>query len=221
LIAAAGSGRRLGAGEAKAWLPLAGRPMVGWSVEAFRGAERIGPIVVAAPPGEGSEVRGQKAEALGSGVEVIPGGASRSESVALAMERVETEVVVVHDAARPLVTPELIDAVLAGLVADPGLDGLVAAAPVSDTIKRVDERRVVVETPDRSSLWAVQTPQAFRTDALRHALEGGELETATDDAILIERAGGTVGVHPAPAENLKVTTALDLRVAEMLLAARG
>ena len=188
--------------------------MLEWSLKAFREARLVGAVVVAAPAEESGSLDPEP------GVELVAGGATRSESVAAAMERVDSELVVVHDAARPLVGPELIDAVVEGLWVRPDLDGLIAAAPVTDTIKRADSDLAVVETPERDGLWAVQTPQAFRSDVLRRALEGGELETATDDATLIERAGGRVGVHPAPAENLKVTTPLDLRVAEMLLAGR-
>ncbi|MFN8159879.1 MAG: 2-C-methyl-D-erythritol 4-phosphate cytidylyltransferase [Solirubrobacterales bacterium] len=226
MIAAAGSGQRLGAGGAKAFVELAGRPMVEWSLKAFAAAQRVGKIVVAIPPGAGepggalAPGAGEPGGALAPGaVEFVEGGESRSDSVTRALERVQTEIVVIHDAARPLVTAELIDGVIAALEARGDLDGLVAAAPVTDTVKRVDERLTVVETPERSSLWAVQTPQAFRTEALRRAHAAGDLAAATDDASLVE-AGGTVAVHPAPPGNLKVTTPLDLRVAEMLLAER-
>src|SRR5204862_2836497 len=123
----------------------------------------------------------------------VAGGASRSESVAAALEKVGTECVVVHDAARPLVTAGLIDAVLEDLVADPDAGAVVAAAPVTDTIKQVARGMEVDRTLDRSSLWAAQTPQAFRTEALREAIAGTELlAQATDDAMLVERIGGKV-----------------------------
>lgn len=160
----------------------------------------------------------------GEGVVAVAGGASRSESVAAAMERVGGELVVVHDAARPLVTAELIDAVVAALEADPGCAGVVAAARVPDTIKEVltGRGRRVERTLDRSSLWAAQTPQAFRAAALREALAATSLlAQATDDAMLVERLGGKVLLHEAPAANLKVTTPLDLRLAELLLGERG
>jgi 2-C-methyl-D-erythritol 4-phosphate cytidylyltransferase len=130
--------------------------------------------------------------------------------------------VVVHDAARPLLTTELVAATIAALVSDDGADAAIAAAPVTDTVKRADREGAVVETMDRASLWSVQTPQVFRRAALEEALAVGEeeLARATDDAWLVERRGGRVLVVPAPRENLKVTTALDLRVAELLLADR-
>jgi 2-C-methyl-D-erythritol 4-phosphate cytidylyltransferase len=131
--------------------------------------------------------------------------------------------VVVHDAARPLVTSELTERVIAALVADPDADAAIAAAPVTDTVKRVDDGGRVSETLDRSELWAVQTPQVFRRSALERALDvsAAELARATDDAWLVERAGGKVIVVRASDENLKVTIPFDLRVAELLLAMRG
>jgi 2-C-methyl-D-erythritol 4-phosphate cytidylyltransferase len=152
---------------------------------------------------------------------VVAGGETRSQSVAAGLETVDADVVVVHDAARPLVTAELVDAVLADLLDDADCAAVVAAAPVTDTIKQVARGREVDRTLDRSSLWAAQTPQAFRAEVLREALASTELlAQATDDAMLVERIGGKVLLHEAPAENLKVTTPLDLRVAELLLSER-
>jgi 2-C-methyl-D-erythritol 4-phosphate cytidylyltransferase len=170
--------------------------------------------VVAVPPGA-------EAEAQRDGVRVVAGGASRSESVAAAFAELDAEVVVVHDAARPLVTAGLVDAVIAELLEDDECGAVVAAAPVTDTIKEVVRGKEVGRTLDRSSLWAAQTPQAFRTEALREALASTALlAQATDDAMLVERIGGRVMLHEAPAENIKVTTPLDLRVAELLVAER-
>ena len=148
----------------------------------------------------------------------VRGGACRSESVRLALaEAPEATVAVVHDAARPLVTPELVRRCIESL---DGWDGVVAAAPVIDTVKEAAPDGAVVRTLDRAWLWAIQTPQVFRADVLRRALDvdAAVLSAATDDASLVEAAGGRVRVVEAPRENLKVTTALDLRVAEMLLA---
>jgi 2-C-methyl-D-erythritol 4-phosphate cytidylyltransferase len=215
VIAAAGSGERLGAGGPKAMVELAGRPMLDWSLEAFRGAESVGEIVVAAPPGEENAIAGQ-------GVVAVGGGEHRSESVARALELCGGEIVVVHDAARPLVTTGLIDAVVGELAGEDEATGVIAAAPVTDTIKQAGDDRQVERTLDRSGLWAVQTPQAFRAEALRDALSDPDsLPHATDDAMLVERRGGRVLIHPAPAENIKVTTQLDLRVAELLLRERS
>ena len=151
----------------------------------------------------------------------VPGGAERSHSVLAALHAAPAgDVVVVHDAARPLVTPELIEECL-DVLASEGCDGAIAAAPLADTIKEA-EGEVVVRTLDRSRLWAVQTPQVFRRDALLHALTNapGGLDAATDDASLVEAAGGTVRLVPAPRWNLKVTTREDLALADLLLRAR-
>jgi 2-C-methyl-D-erythritol 4-phosphate cytidylyltransferase len=246
VIAAAGSGERLGAGGPKAFVPLAGRPLVEWSIAAFRAAAGVRSILVACPPGHVHDLGGHD---LG----VVDGGATRAESVANALQAVDSELVAIHDAARPLVTPELVEGVVAALVGDPEADGAIAAVPVTDTIKRAGDERpwesiadrgstdpaagtrstlsppegpnadlVIEETVDRGRLWAAQTPQVFRTGALREALAAypDDVPAATDEAMLIEAAGRRVLIHPASAENLKVTTPLDLRVAELLLAER-
>lgn len=233
-MAAAGSGKRLGAGGPKAFARLAGRPMVEWSIAALRAAAGVRSIVVACPPGHVHDLGGRD---LG----VVEGGATRSQSVANAIDAVGTDLVAIHDAARPLLTPQLVEGVIATLVADPQADGAIAAAPIVDTVKRAasasaeassrDSRlhgppnpSIEVETTvDRRQLWAAQTPQAFRAEALRAALAGdpGTIEAATDEAMLVEAAGGRVLIYPAPPENLKVTTPADLKLAELLLAERS
>jgi 2-C-methyl-D-erythritol 4-phosphate cytidylyltransferase len=215
-------------------VPLAGRPMVEWSIAAMRAAAGVRSIVVACPPGHVHHLGGRD---LG----VVDGGATRAQSVANALAAVGTELVAIHDAARPLVTPELVEGTIATLVADPEADGAIAAVPVTDTIKRVgpgdpsprilddcapyggaNAPNVVAGTVDRGQLWAAQTPQVFRVEALRRALaaDPAQVEAATDEAMLVEAVGGRVLIHPAQAENLKVTTPLDLRLAEQLLAER-
>lgn len=202
--------------------------MVEWSIAAFRACERVRSIVVAAPPDHGGDFGGHD-------LAVVSGGATRAQSVANALEAVGTEYVAVHDAARPLLTPELVEALVADLDAAREAAGVIAAVPVTDTIKRAGEskrqksppegenRHLAVEaTEDRSRLWRAQTPQVFRTNALREALAAAERpEEATDEAMLVEWNGGTVLIHPVAEQNLKVTTPLDLRVAELLLAERG
>jgi 2-C-methyl-D-erythritol 4-phosphate cytidylyltransferase len=205
VIAAAGSGQRLGAVGPKALVEVAGRPLWEWSAIALRGASSVGELIVAAPPGVEFP-----------GVRTIPGGETRAESVAAAVAAVGSELVVVHDAARPLLTAELVDRVVRRL-ADSDADGVIAAAPVADTLKEEGAGGAVARTVDRRALWAAQTPQAFRTEALRAAQVAGELTAATDEAWLIERAGGTVLLEQATEPNLKVTTAADLGVAVALL----
>jgi len=204
--------------------------MVEWSVAAMRAAASVRSIVVACPPGHVHDLGGQD---LG----VVDGGASRAESVANALAAVGTELVAIHDAARPLVTPQLVEAVVGALAADPAADAAIAAVPLTDTVKRsaterprpasgpylgADASFVIESTVDRGRLWAAQTPQVFRTEALREAVEAypDDAAPATDEAMLIEAAGGRVLIRPASPENLKVTTSFDLRLAELLLADR-
>jgi 2-C-methyl-D-erythritol 4-phosphate cytidylyltransferase len=219
VIAAAGSGQRLGAGGPKALVGCGGRPLIGWSLAAFAAAAAIDEVVIAAPPGFEDEV----GELAGEGVVVVAGGETRAESVSLAVESANGGVVAIHDAARPLVTAELIDRLVERLDGS-GAEGVIAAAPVADTLKSAGEGGSVQRTVDRSGLWGAQTPQVFRADALRAAQEAaraaGELDAATDEAWLIERAGGTVLLEATGAPNLKVTEAADLAVAEALLAHR-
>ena len=202
IIPAGGSGERLGADRPKAFVVCAGRPLVDWSIEVLGAV--CDRVVVAGPAGH-----------LREGW--VEGGPSRSASVRNALAAApEASRVVVHDAARPLVTEELVRECLGALL---GVDGVVAGAPVSDTIKEAYPDGTVVRTLDRSSLWAVQTPQVFRADTLRRALDVDDelLAAATDDASLVEAAGGTVRVVEALPENLKVTTAADLARAEAAL----
>jgi 2-C-methyl-D-erythritol 4-phosphate cytidylyltransferase len=183
--------------------------MVEWSVEALRAVPAIAHVVVALPPGVEPP----------AGTTGVPGGEERSHSVRAALHHtLAGDPVVVHDAARPLVTPEIVRACLDGLA---DADAAIAAAPVADTIKEGEGGRVV-RTLDRSRLWAIQTPQAFRRAALERALDVDDaiLASATDDASLVEAMGGTVRLVESPRENLKVTTPVDLLVAEALLAAR-
>jgi len=212
LVVAAGQGERLGSGGPKAFVPLNGRPMLEWSVAALRSTPGIEQIVVALPAGWTTP----------DGCIGVTGGATRNDSVraALAVADPAGDPVLIHDAARPLATRQLIEDVLAALG---GVDAAIAAAPIADTTKECDEDLLVVRTLDRSHLWAVQTPQVFTRDALERAFSIGapeELLRATDEALLVERYGGTVRVVPGPPENLKVTTPVDLRLAELLLAQR-
>jgi len=216
LLVAAGSGERLGAGRPKAFVVLAGRPLAAWSLEAIAAAG-VPRAVVAVPPGHGAAAE----EALGRdfplGLAFVEGGATRSESVRNALAAAgDAEAVVVHDAARPLAEPDLFRRTLAALA---DADAAIAAARVTDTIKEAGPDRLVVRTHDRSRLWAIQTPQAFRAAVLRRALDvpPDVLARATDDAWLVERAGGSVRVVESPPANFKVTTPHDLAVAESLL----
>ena len=195
IVPAGGSGERLGADRPKAFVVCAGRPLIDWSLEVLQSiCDRV---VVAAPP-----------DWLREGW--VEAGPSRSQSVRNAVAAApEARTFVVHDAARPLVTRELVEECIGALL---GVDGAIAAAPVTDTVKEAYPDGTVLRTLDRSRLWAVQTPQVFRAEALRRALDVDDetLAAATDDASLVEATGGTVRLVEAPVGNLKVTTEADL-----------
>lgn len=223
ILLAAGRGERLGSDEPKGFVELDGRPLLSYAVEAVRGCRQVDSVAVAVPVGyedRALEIAGPR------GVDVVLGGASRQASVESSLSIVLSdlsplpEAVVVHDVARPLVTTELFDRVLDALDGADGADGVVPAVPVVDTIKRVDEG-VVTDTLRRDSLVAVQTPQAFRTEALEraHASALREGVEATDDAALLERIGARVVVVEGDPRNMKITTPEDLRLASLL--ARG
>jgi 2-C-methyl-D-erythritol 4-phosphate cytidylyltransferase len=214
LIVAAGRGERLGSDRPKALVELGGRPLLEWSVDTLRSLREVERIVVALPA--------EALDAAPEGTVAVAGGAVRSQSVREALRASGGgDPVIVHDAARPLAPAALFAEALAQLERA-GADAVVAATPVSDTIKQVgDDGRTVERTLDRSRLWAVQTPQVFRREALERALLGADdalLAEATDDAWLIERTGGKVQVVPSAPANIKVTTLTDLRLAELLLA---
>jgi 2-C-methyl-D-erythritol 4-phosphate cytidylyltransferase len=209
LVVAAGSGERRGAGRPKAFVELAGRPMLAWSLDALHAAG-ISQIVVALPDGHDAP----------EGCIGVAGGTTRSESVRAALAAAPPgDDVVVHDAARPLVTADHFRAALDALA---GADCAIAAAPMTDTVKEAGDDRLVTATLDRNRLWAIQTPQAFRREALERALAAPDevLAAATDDAWLVERAGGTVRVVESTPANFKVTTPHDLQLAAYLLADR-
>lgn len=212
LLVAAGRGTRLGAQGPKAFVRVAGRPMLEWSVEALRATPGIDEVVVALPPGVTAP----------HGTIGAIGGEQRSHSVRAALYAAEPDdVVLVHDAARPLLTARIASDVLEALEAG-DCDAAIAASPLADTVKE-GAGTEVVRTLDRTHLWAVQTPQAFPREVLAQlmAAEDDVLAAATDDASLLEAQGGTVRLVPAPRSNFKVTTPEDLWMAEALLGARG
>jgi 2-C-methyl-D-erythritol 4-phosphate cytidylyltransferase len=210
LVVAAGRGERLGSSGPKAFVMCGGRPMLEWSIDALKAVPEIAHIVVATPPGVEAP----------AGTTGVFGGPERSHSVRAALHHtLGGDPVLVHDAARPLVTPAIIRATLQGL--DGGADAAIAAARVTDTIKRDDGTATVAETLDRSALWTIQTPQVFRREVLERALAQPHevLAGATDDASLVEGMGGTVRLVESPRENFKITTLDDLHLAELLLRA--
>lgn len=233
VVPAAGRGVRLGPGAPKALRALSGTPMLVHAVRAMARARAVSLVVVVAPPDGAEEVRRLLDEhaALGEGspadILVVPGGETRQDSVRLGLDALPSDVgtVLVHDAARPLVPVETVDAVADAVRA--GAPAVVPALPVADTVKEVElrgegEPEPVVGTPERSRLRAVQTPQGFELKVLAdaHARVAREGEGATDDAGMVERLGVEVVVVPGHEEAFKVTRPLDLVLAEAVLARR-
>jgi len=223
LIAAAGSGRRMGAERNKLLLTVAGRPVLAWTLDAALACPLIQWIGIVGQPVDALEIQALVAAAQPDRPVVwIEGGDTRQASVSngLAALPADAAAVLIHDGARCLVDPALIarcaEAAAAG-------EAVIAAAPVTDTIKRVDGAGLIQETPDRSLLWGAQTPQGFPVEQLRRAHARAEAEgwSVTDDASLFERLGWPVRVIEATPANIKITTPFDLTVAEAVLAARG
>jgi len=216
LIAAAGSGERLGMDRPKAFAALGGRPLLAESIDRLDRSEVVDAIVVAAPPGwEEPSILLAEELAASKVVACVTGGATRAESVAAALAEVPEAalVIMVHDAARPLLDEAHLERLLVPLAE--GYDGAVPVVPVADTLKRVRDG-AVVETVDREGLVAAQTPQAFLAATLRRAF-AGDVDGATDCAGLVERAGGRVAVVEGDARLLKVTTPADLALVESWL----
>lgn len=220
ILVAAGTGERLGADLPKAFAPLAGRPLLAESLERLDTSDWIDAVVVVAPPGWEEPAILLAEELVTSAVAgVVTGGETRAASVAAGLAEVPEEalVVVVHDAARPLVDDAILARVLAPL--GEGYDGVVPGLPLPDTVKRV-EHGVVIETVDREGLVAAQTPQAFLADRLRHAYTG-DLADVTDCASLVEREGGRIRVVDGDLRLRKVTTRDDLGLVESWLRERS
>ena len=217
VVCAAGAGKRLAGTRPKAFAALAGRPLLAESLERLDSCDTVAGIVIAAPPGwEEATILLSEELDCDKVSTVVRGGRKRGESVRLGLAEIpeEVELVLVHDAARPLVSAEVVKRVLDPL--SDGWDAVVPALPLTDTVKLVEAERVV-ETPERSSLVAVQTPQAFRAEVLRAAY-AGEHDEATDCSTLVERRGGRVAWVEGDRRLQKVTTADDLLLVESWLA---
>ena len=222
IIAAAGAGRRMGSGRNKVFLPLAGQPILAASCQTLAACESVGELVIAAAPGEVTEVRSLLTQyPPGKPWQVVAGGEERQYSIAKALAAVcaEAEYILVHDAARPLVQGEDICRVLEAAVQ---YEAAGLAVPMKDTIKQIDEEQFAVATPPRQSLWAIQTPQAFAASLLRRAYSRADEEgfLGTDDASLVERLGVKVKLVQGSYSNIKITTPEDSMVAAVLCGKR-
>jgi 2-C-methyl-D-erythritol 4-phosphate cytidylyltransferase len=216
VLVAAGAGARLGLDRPKAFAALGGRPLLAESLDRLDRCPWIDAVVVAAPPGwEEPAILLSEELAASKVVSCVTGGATRADSVRLGLGDVDPDalVVLVHDAARPLLSDELVERVLGPLAE--GYDGAVPGLPVPDTLKRV-KGPAVVETVSREGLVAVQTPQAFLAPTLRRAYDT-DISDATDCASLVERDGGRIAVVDGDPRLFKITTAADLELAESLL----
>ena len=214
IIAAGGSGRRLGAAVPKQLLEVDGRSLLERSIDAFKTHPAIGDVIVAVP----ADVLAAPPQWL-AGVRLVAGGERRQDSVANAFDGVarDVDVVLVHDAARPFVSDDVITRAIEGAVAH---GAAIAAVPVSDTVKRVAGDGVIVETLPRDEIFLAQTPQAFTRGVLGAAIAAGRTAgTATDEAMLAERAGHKVHVVEGDTANVKITTAADLERARAGVAA--
>lgn len=253
IIVAGGSGTRFGNPGGKLLIEVAGKPLITWTLEAFDAAERVDRIIVVCPPEKAGEMRSLAVEpyAMATPIEFAQSGAERQDSTKSGLNAAggAFDVVLVHDAARPLILPETIDAAIEVLVdadkevgarleepsgdetvrsrASEGrsphaLDGVVCGQPAVDTLKVIDADGCFAETPPRAKFWTVQTPQAFWTESLRRAYAWADRTgfVGTDDSSLVEGVGGRVRGFESPRDNLKVTLPEDLAPVEAALRAR-
>jgi len=223
VIAAGGSGRRMQLPGNKVFFPLLGKPVLSHTLEVFDSCEQISEIVVVVPREEIESCRHMvvKAACLKTPVKVVAGGKERQDSVrcGILAAAEDCDYVVVHDGARPLLTSSLLERVLREGIT---WGAAVAAVPLKDTVKIGDSKGFVVDTPDRHTLWSVQTPQVFKKDVLVAAHEFARSSGAlgTDDASLVEELGNRVKIVSGEYENIKITTPEDLEIAEAILLRR-
>lgn len=222
LIPAAGSGKRMGANRNKLLLQVRSKPLIAWTLLAAEAASSISWIGIVSQPPDWDDFKSIIADLnLKKTIALIPGGSTRQESVYNGLQALPTnaEQVLIHDGARCLVTPNLFDACSDAIL---HCSGLIAAVPVKDTIKVVDDNGIITGTPDRRQLWAAQTPQGFDVNLLKQCHAEGVRQgwEVTDDAALFEKCGMEVRIVPGEETNLKITTPQDLAIAEFILGYR-
>lgn len=218
IVPAAGSGKRLGAGDKKPFVLLAGKPLITYALKTLDSSKYIDQIYVAADPGSVKRLEDIISRyRIRKAVRVVAGGKTRAGSVKNCFDLIDPpcDIVLIHDGARPFPgASDIKDAVLlAGK-----FGGCITAIPMTDTVKLADKRLFVKRTVDRSSLWRAQTPQAFKYSILKKALSAvNDISSATDDASLLERLGGSVKILKGSSRNIKITTREDLKIAEVLI----
>lgn len=222
IIPAAGQGKRFGAGKNKAFVLLAGKSILERTVEAFSDIPDIGERIIVVAPDEVAEITEQaKSFPKSETIKVVAGGVERQYSIENALSSVdsEAEIVLVHDGARPLISRDVIHKLIMEVRES---SAAIVAVPVKDTIKKVDANGVVVDTPRRSELWAIQTPQGFSRDLIINAYKRAREDNflGTDDASLVERMGVSVKIVQGEYENIKITTPEDLPIANLFLERR-
>ncbi|OEF96393.1 2-C-methyl-D-erythritol 4-phosphate cytidylyltransferase [Vulcanibacillus modesticaldus] len=216
LIAAAGQGKRMGAGINKQFLNINGKPILVHTLEKFQNKDWINEIIIVAHPKELNEVR-RLIQKFGLSVDkIVPGGNERQESIQNGLSYIRSDWVMVHDGARPFIDPKLLDKLYIQLQTK---EAVVLGVPTKDTIKIVDETLYIKHTPDRKSLWAIQTPQAFRLSILKEAYQKAKEDgfLGTDDSSLVERIGMKVHILEGDYRNIKITTPEDLIWAKSIL----
>lgn len=222
LIPAAGSGKRMGANRNKLLLQVRSKPLIAWTLLAAEAASSISWIGIVSQPPDWDDFKSIIADLkLKKTIALIPGGATRQESVYNGLQALPINAgqVLIHDGARCLVTPNLFDACSDAILR---CSGLIAAIPVKDTIKVVDDNGIITSTPERKQLWAAQTPQGFDVNLLKHCHAEGVRQgwEVTDDAALFEKCGLEVRIVSGEETNLKITTPQDLAIAEFILSHR-
>lgn len=220
VIVAAGKGKRMGAGMSKQYLPLAGKPILVHTLEAFERLEQVSEIALVVGEADADYCRGLVEQyGLHKVKAVVGGGAERQDSVYRGLQALSAPWVMVHDGVRPLVSGAAVERCCQAAMQH---GAAVLGVPVKDTIKQVNGQGVIAGTPDRQCLWAIQTPQAFRREVLQHALERAIADgfLGTDDAAAVERTGATVAVAEGDYTNIKITTPEDLPLAELWLSLR-
>lgn len=218
IVAAAGAGERLRAGKVKALVALNGKPLILYALEVLERCAAVYSVILVTPADSQAEVEALlEQHALTKVKRVIPGGAARADSVRNGMAALDddTEYVLIHDAARPLIDPALVERIITAAYAG---GAAIAAMPVKPTIKQVDPvTMTITATPERRALWEAQTPQVFERALLERARQAAGDTPVTDEAMLVERIGHKVAVVEGSYQNLKVTTSEDLICAEALL----